>query len=240
MDFIQPSIASQIFFLLIVLAVIVAAILGVYYSLRRDSDPALPRVVAFALGLAALIAVDSLVVGKGLLEPAILPRLPMYFALNMIACAAFALSPLGRNLAGALPLAALVGFQAFRLPLELVLHNWVESGTIPATMSWNGSNFDIITGISAILLAPLSNRFKPAAWAFNLIGSLLLLNVIRVVILSSPFPFAWPSTIGLQPPLLLALYLPFTWIAPVCVGGALAGHIVLTRALLMDRGQPRL
>jgi hypothetical protein len=34
------------------------------------------------------------------------------------------------------------------------------------------------------------------------------------------------------PPLLLALHLPYAWIGPVCVGGALAGHIVLTRALL--------
>jgi hypothetical protein len=46
------------------------------------------------------------------------------------------------------------------------------------------------------------------AWAANLIGFLLLLNVIRVAILSSPLPFAW----NVQPPLLLALHLPYAYI----------------------------
>jgi hypothetical protein len=45
--------------------------------------------------------------------------------------------------------------------------------------------------------------------------------------MSSPLPFAW----GVKPPLQLALYLPYAWIVPICVDGALFGHIVLTRAL---------
>ena len=41
----------------------------------------------------------------------------------------------------------------------------------------------------------------------------------------------------LEPPLLLALHLPYMLIGPVCVGGALLGHIVLTRRLLQT-GRP--
>ena len=33
----------------------------------------------------------------------------------------------------------------------------------------------------------------------------------------------------------LAMHLPYAWIVPICVAGALCGHIVLTRALLMRR-----
>ena len=33
------------------------------------------------------------------------------------------------------------------------------------------------------------------------------------------------------------MHLPYAWIVPMCVAGALCGHIVLTRALLM-RGSP--
>ena len=33
-------------------------------------------------------------------------------------------------------------------------------------------------------------------------------------------------------PLLLPAHLPYAWIVPVCVAGALTGHIVLTRALM--------
>jgi hypothetical protein len=53
-------------------------------------------------------------------------------------------------------------------------------------------------------------------------------NVLRVVVLSSPFPFAWP----LANPLQLALYFPYVLIAPLFVGAALAGHLVAFRALV--------
>ena len=57
----------------------------------------------------------------------------------------------------------------------------------------------------------------------------LLLNVLRVALLSTPGPFFSYTD---APPLLLAFHFPTGWIVPVCVGGALAGHVVLTRALL--------
>jgi hypothetical protein len=55
-----------------------------------------------------------------------------------------------------------------------------------------------------------------------------LLNVMRVALLSAPVPFGW----HVEPPLLVALHLPYMYIGPVCVGGAIAGHVILTRALL--------
>ena len=80
----------------------------------------------------------------------------------------------------------------------------------------------------ALLAAPFATRRRGIAWGANVVGLLLLLNVMRVAILSSPFPFGW----GQQPPLLLAWHLPYALIGPECVGGALFGHLVLTRALL--------
>ena len=61
-----------------------------------------------------------------------------------------------------------------------------------------------------------------------LVGIVLLINVGRVVVLSSPLPFAW----DVEPSLQLAFHVPFAWIVPICVGGAIFGHAVLTRALL--------
>jgi len=49
-----------------------------------------------------------------------------------------ACSPVGRRLA-TLPFAALVGFHAFRFPLELVLHNWYHGGTLPVQMTYAGT-----------------------------------------------------------------------------------------------------
>src|SRR5690348_17101392 len=54
---------------------------------------------------------------------------------------ALAFSSLGRALATGLPLVALVGFQGFRLPLELVMHRAADEGVMPAEMSFGGYNF---------------------------------------------------------------------------------------------------
>ena len=59
--------------------------------------------------------------------------------------------------------------------------------------------------------------------------------MIRVAVLSSPIPIGW----GQQPPLQLALHLPYALIGPICVGGALAGHGILTRALMLRPDQPQ-
>ena len=56
---------------------------------------------------------------------------------------------------------------------------------------------------------------------------LLLFNVARVALLTSPLPFAWRVT----PPLELASHLPYALIVPIAIGGALTGHIILTRNL---------
>jgi hypothetical protein len=54
---------------------------------------------------------------------------------------------------------------------------------------------------------------------------------MRVAILSSPVSFGWPVT----PRLELAYHMPYALIVPVCIGGALIGHIALTRALIRRR-----
>ena len=157
-----------------------------------------------------------------------MPGIPLFFVSANLVALAYALSPAGARLAHGLPLSALLLFQGFRLPLELILHGWVGAGIIPETMTWSGQNFDIVSGILAILLAPLVVKRPGLAWIFNGVGLLLLVNVARVATLSSPLPFGW----GVQPPLTLVYSLPYAWIGPVCVGGALAGHVILTRALL--------
>jgi hypothetical protein len=158
----------------------------------------------------------SAIVESGVLNESPVPGIPLLFFF-MIACAvALAFLRPGKWLS-ALPVWALIGFQAFRLPLEFILHEWAKQGTVPTTMTWTGSNFDIITGIMALVFAPLSVRSVRAAQIFNALGFVLLLNVMRVG--------------ATQPPLQLLMHLPYAWIGSVCVTGALAGHLILFRKL---------
>ena len=145
---------------------------------------------------------------------------------------ALAFSGVGQRVAQNLPLYALVGFQVFRLPLELVLHRWYMEGVLPVQMTYAGRNFDVLTGLLALVVAPLmyfGMLSRRAAWVFNLIGSALLVNVASIAVRSSPVPLRAYMN---EPPVLLALHAPFTWIVPVCVAGALFGHLITFRRLL--------
>ena len=219
--FVVPRQQSIVLFVVILIAVTSACVAGIHIA-HRSVD----RTVAFAMTLLLWMAATGTYVALGVPESGI-GGLMGFFALSNLGAVALALSPVGRWWATGLPLWALVAFQGFRLPLEIVLHWWVEDGTIPATMTWSGSNVDIVSGFVAIVAAPWAHR-RGVAWLANIVGIVLLANVARVALLSSPVPFGW----NVSPPLTLAMHLPYAWIVPVCVAGALCGHIVLTRALL--------
>ncbi len=222
MPFIPANAPSLAAFAGIVVAVLAALLWSVQRAYRSTK---VTGMAAVALGL--WLGAQALLVASGRMTSLPLNGLPFFFGPILVVWTGLALSPVGRKFAAQVPLAALVTFQAFRLPLELVLHSWAAQGTIPGTMTWSGQNWDIVSGITALVCAPFATRHRAAARVANLVGFALLLNVMRVAILSSPVPFGW----GQQPPLLLAFHLPYALIGPVCVGGALFGHLVLTRAL---------
>jgi len=183
-------------------------------------------------GMLAWLALLCCIVATGVLEANPMPGLMIFVAGINLVSIIFALSGVGKKLSQSLSIVGLVGFQAFRLPLELILHSWVEQKSIPQTMTWTGQNFDIISGILALVFIPLVKTNRKLAWIPNIVGFGLLLNVMRVAVMSSPLPFAWSTDqIGGQP-LQLAFHFPYLLILPVCIGGALIGHILLTRALL--------
>ncbi len=164
------------------------------------------------------------------------PPLAPFFVVTLIVGIVLALSRVGASLA-TLPLPLLVGFHVFRLPLELVMHQAAAEGTMPAQMSFGGSNFDIVSGISAGVLAlVLARRELPRSivLAWNVLGTLLLLAIITIAFTSTPMFHAF----GTQPEKLNTwiAYFPFVYIA-LCVMGALIGHVVLFRRLLGE--EPR-
>lgn len=138
-------------------------------------------------------------------------------------------SRLGGRLERGLPLWALVATQAFRLPLELVMHAAADEGTMPVVMSFEGYNYDIVTGITAILAAAAlymgAPRWLAAVW--NILGFVLLLGIVTIAFLASPLVRLWGDA---QLNVWVA-YAPFTWLPTVMVAAAIAGHIVVARAL---------
>ena len=141
-----------------------------------------------------------------------------------------ALGRVGTRLAQHIPLWALVAIQSFRLPLELAMHALIARGIMPIQMSYSGRNFDIVTGASAIVVAVLlktgyGGRRLAALW--NLLGLALLVNVVSVAIASMPLL----RLFGEDRVVTFVTYPPFVWLPAVMVLAALAGHLLIFRAL---------
>jgi hypothetical protein len=145
-----------------------------------------------------------------------------------------AFSGYGGRLAAGVPLWMLVGVQAFRLPLELAMHALYERGIMPVQMSYSGLNFDIVTGLTAIAVAAavragVGGPRLVAAW--NVLGLALLVNIVTVAILSTPrFRYFGPDALNV-----FVMSPPFVWLPAVMVLAALAGHLLIFRALRANR-----
>jgi hypothetical protein len=130
-----------------------------------------------------------------------------------------------------LPMAALVGFHAFRLPLELVLHEAASAGIAPEALTFTGLNYDIVTGSSALVLAPLLARGvvgRRAVIVWNAIGISCLVAIAGIAIATAPFVAA----LGPDETNEWVARVPYVWLPAVMVMAAIAGHILVLRKLL--------
>jgi hypothetical protein len=221
-------------FILLPVAIAILLVRGSAVAWSRTGQPAVAtkaslRTAAFTLIWmgATLALADSGVFRNWDATP---PPFALLVAAILSLGVGIAFSPLGGRLATGLPLWVLVGVQAFRLPLELSMHALVSRGIMPEQMSYSGRNFDIVTGGTAILVAGLvaagvAGRRLVLAW--NMLGLVLLVNIVAVAILSTPrFAVFGPDRLNT-----FVTYPPFVWLPAVLVLAALAGHLIIFRAL---------
>ena len=161
-------------------------------------------------------------------------RTPPPFALLvlgvLVVSLTLSLSPVGARVSQHVPLWMLVAVQGFRLPLELAMHALVARGIMPVHMSYSGRNFDIVTGAAALIVAVFVKAGYGGRWlvgAWNTLGLGLLVNVVTVAILSTPrIRYFGDDSLNV-----FVTYVPFVWLPAVMVVVALAGHLVIFRAL---------
>lgn len=161
------------------------------------------------------------------------PGLVLLVIAILTASVAIAFSPVGRLLASGLPLAWLVGLQGFRFPLELLMHRAYTDGVMPGQMSYSGQNVDIVSGVTAVIVAVLlvsgAPRWLASIW--NLLGAVLLVNIIVIALRSTPLIAAYgPDRLNVW-----VTRPPFVWLPAVMVLVAVTGHLVIARAVFASR-----
>jgi hypothetical protein len=211
------------------LALVVVALVGL--GVLRTAGQR--RAGLFALGVGAWLAAAAALGLSGFLAQDGLPPRVLCLLLPTITLPVlFGLSRTGALLANA-PLSLLVAFHAFRLPLELVMHQAAAEGVMPPQMTFTGMNFDITTGVTALLVAALAARGWAPRWlllGWNAWGTLLLVVILAIAVASLPAFAAF----GREPARLntWVAYFPFVWLPAGLVSSAVLGHVLLWRRLL--------
>lgn len=214
-------------------ALIVWGLSALFVAFRILAGDKVKMGLALRIGVLLWLGVPAILAFRGLFfqmgaTPPYLMRIVIPMALLIVV---FTLSSWGKWTAERLPLSFLVGLQAFRFPLEILLFALASRELLPKEMTLSGYNFDIVTGFVALVLWVLLHRqLAPrwALWAFNILGTILLFTVVTIAILSFPEPF------GLfTPTTLLVAFYPWIWLPTFLVQLALLAHLLVYRKLLL-------
>ncbi len=198
------TLPSRILIFLLPLWIFFQAILGVggFYQ-QTDAMP--PRIAVFGvLPTVLLIGASFLFFRKSLIE-----KLP-------------------------LPLLTLV--HTVRIPVEIVLYWLFIAGAVPQAMTFDGWNFDIVSGLLSPFVFFLAFRGKAVnrrlLIAYNVLGVVLLANIVSIAIMSLPTPL---QTMSFDQPNRAVLYFPYIWLPTIVVPIVLFSHLTALWKLLATK-----
>jgi hypothetical protein len=82
----------------------------------------------------------------------------------------------------------IINLHVFRVLVEIVLWMLFIQQALPIQMTFEGRNFDVLTGITAPLVAYFFSANRRAMIVWNFLGLGLLVNIVAIAILSMPTP----------------------------------------------------
>lgn len=135
--------------------------------------------------------------------------------------------PATKSILAGIPLYWVPAFQGFRVIVEFLLWTLFAANLLPKQLTFEGYNFDVLSGILGIVLAIFLYRgiSKPMRWLrlYNYLGFALLLTIVAMSILSMPTPFRQFMN---DPSNEIMTQFPFVWLPATLVPLAFALHLV--------------
>lgn len=131
-----------------------------------------------------------------------------------------------RGFIASLPLTTLTILHVVRIPVELVLLWLYQNGQVPILMTFEGWNFDILSGITAPIIYWIAfrrgriNRTLLILWNLAALG--LLINIVTIAVLSFRTPF---QRLAFDQPNVGVTHLPFIWLPAIIVPIVLFAHL---------------
>lgn len=234
----------NVLFILIVGITYSLIILGARYANNITRAVVPMGVVVFRLIVGGWVLMTGLLAIQGVFLDfqSVPPKIVAAAFTCAVGLAAFAFSPLMSRWLTAISQTSIIALQSFRFFVEVVLFLLAQTPLLPKLMSFEGRNFDVLVGVTAPLMALWIHRegntprVRRAIVAWNLIGIVLLVNVVAHGILSAPTPM---QKIFVEPPNTAIGYFPFAWLPAFLVPVALFLHILSLRKVKMGSAGDR-
>jgi len=160
------------------------------------------------------------------------PRLMLFGIFpTLVLIAGMFLSAKGKSFIDKIDLKTLTYFHSVRIPVEIVLALLFHYGVVSVYMTFEGTNFDLFSGMTAPIVAYLAFRTtnnKKLLFGWNILCLLLLLNVVITAVFAFPSPF---QKLAFDQPNIAVLYFPFNLLPAVVVPIVLFGHLTAIRQL---------
>ena len=162
------------------------------------------------------------------------PVIAMFIPLPIIL--AFALSKTGTAIIRQIPAYWLVYLQSFRVFVEILLWQAFLNAKLPVQMTFEGGNFDILTGIVSLpagyFIAKNKHSSQKISLAFNIVGIVLLLNILVIALLSMPTPLRYFMN---EPANVIVGEIPYIFLPGVLVPVAYGLHILSLRKWYLEK-----
>jgi hypothetical protein len=211
---------------LVFIACVIASFGFLYYSVKfsvRKSN--LPTIVLFGL-LFWIALIGGLTYSDFFSDfnsrP---PRLMLFAMMAMTFIIALFVVPRSRAFINRIPIATITHIHIIRIPVEIVLWWLFLAGAVPETITFEGTNYDIVSGITAPFVALFlvgkknQSRIGAILWNFAALG--LLLNVVFRAVAATPY-----FNDGLSSTLNVAMfYYPFIYLPLFVVPAVFFAHL---------------
>lgn len=211
-----------------------ATVLFLVYALKEVSAK-VAGVTGALLTVWALLQEQLSRNGFYLKTEAMPPRFALAVVPMFLLIAALLILPKTRAFLAQVPLLPLTLLHIVRVPVELSLHWLYQEGLVPQLMTFEGRNFDIISGLTAPLIVWLafkSGKFeRKLLLGWNIVCLCLLINIVTHAILSLPTPM---QKLAFDQPNRAVLYFPFIWLPSIIVTTVLFCHVVSIWRLITD------
>lgn len=161
------------------------------------------------------------------------PRVMLVLVVPVVVLIWFILSVRSNETVNKIPASWIVRMQGFRVIVELFIWWAYQDQDLPVQMTFEGRNMDILVGLSAPLVALWwlkPGKERPGlVLGWNIIGLLILLNIVVIALLSAPTPL---QRFFNEPANTIVATFPWVLLPGILVALALGLHLISIKQMI--------